>query len=68
MVAGSTNVTVTLGSGDNANLESLPLPAYRGVPASLAPRLARVPAWPRPPANPASLTAPSGPETWTWSR
>ena len=43
MVAGSTNLGVTLGSGQNANLESLPLPAYRGVPASLAQRLARVP-------------------------
>ena len=43
VVAGSTNVTVTLGSGDDANHESLPLPAYRGVPASLAQRLAQVP-------------------------
>ena len=43
VVAGSTNVTVTLGSGDDANLESLPLLAYRGVPASLAQRLAEVP-------------------------
>src|ERR1700729_2508434 len=36
-------LTVTLGSGQDANPESLPLPAYRGVPASLAQRLARVP-------------------------
>jgi putative ABC transport system permease protein len=43
VVAGSTNLSVTLGSGQNANPESLPLPAYRGVPASLAQRLARVP-------------------------
>jgi putative ABC transport system permease protein len=43
VVAGSTNVTVTQGSGQNANIESLPLPAYRGVPAALAPRLAAVP-------------------------
>ena len=43
VVAGSTNLTVTLGSGDNANLESLPLLAYRGVPASLAQRLAAIP-------------------------
>lgn len=43
VVAGSTNVSVTLGSGQNAQQESLPLPAYRGVPASLAQRLARVP-------------------------
>ena len=68
MVAGSTNVTVTLGSGDDANLESLPLPAYRGVPASLAQRLAEVPGAASPPANPASPTARSGPVTWTSSR
>jgi putative ABC transport system permease protein len=43
VVAGSTNATVTLGSGQGAQQESLPLPAYRGVPASLAGRLARVP-------------------------
>ena len=43
VVAGSTNVTVTQGSGQNASVESLPLPAYRGVPASLAGTLARVP-------------------------
>jgi putative ABC transport system permease protein len=43
VVAGSANVTVTLGSGEDAEHESLPLPAYRGVPASLAPRLAKVP-------------------------
>ena len=43
VVAGSTNLSVTLGSGQNAQQESLPLPAYRGVPASLAPRLAQVP-------------------------
>jgi len=43
VVAGSANVTVTLGSGQNAHPESLPLPAYRGVPASLAQRLAQVP-------------------------
>src|ERR1700753_1817955 len=40
VVAGSTSVTVTHGSGQDAEHESLPLPAYRGVPASLAPRLA----------------------------
>ena len=43
VVAGPANLKVTLGSGQNANPESLPLPAYRGVPASLAQRLARVP-------------------------
>jgi putative ABC transport system permease protein len=43
VVAGSTNVAVTVGSGQDAQHESLPLPAYRGVPASLAQRLAQVP-------------------------
>jgi putative ABC transport system permease protein len=43
VVAGSTNVSVTLGRGQDANHESLPLPAYRGVPAALTQRLARVP-------------------------
>jgi putative ABC transport system permease protein len=43
VVAGATNVSITQGSGQDANHESLPLPAYRGVPASLAGRLAQVP-------------------------
>jgi putative ABC transport system permease protein len=43
VVAGATSVSVTQGSGQDANQESLPLPAYRGVPAALAPRLAQVP-------------------------
>lgn len=43
VVAGSTNVSVTHGSGEDAEHETLPLPAYRGVPASLAQRLAQVP-------------------------
>src|SRR5579875_1582023 len=43
VVAGSTNVAVTIGTGPDAQHESLPLPAYRGVPASLAQRLAQVP-------------------------
>ena len=43
VVAGSTNISVTHGSGQDAEQESLPLPAYRGVPASLAGRLAQVP-------------------------
>ena len=43
VVAGSTNISVTHGSGQDAERESLPLPAYRGVPASLAGRLAQVP-------------------------
>ncbi|MGH3249696.1 MAG: FtsX-like permease family protein, partial [Trebonia sp.] len=43
VVAGSTNVAVTHGSGEDAEHESVPLPAYRGVPASLAQRLAQVP-------------------------
>jgi putative ABC transport system permease protein len=43
VVAGSTNVTVIHGSGEDAEHQSLPLPAYRGVPAALAQRLAQVP-------------------------
>jgi len=43
VVAGSANVSVTLGGGEDASRESLPLPAYRGVPAALAQRLAQVP-------------------------
>jgi len=43
VVTGSTNVSVTHGSGEDAEHETLPLPAYRGVPASLAQRLAQVP-------------------------
>jgi len=43
VVAGSTNLSVTLGRGQGAEHETLPLPAYRGVPASLARRLAQVP-------------------------
>ena len=42
VVAGSTNVSVTHGSGEDAEHETLPLSAYRGVPASLAQRLAQV--------------------------
>jgi putative ABC transport system permease protein len=42
VVAGSTNLIITQGSGPDAEHENLPLPAYRGVPASLAQRLARV--------------------------
>ena len=43
VVAGSTNVSIRQGSGDDADYETLPLAAYRGVPASLAQRLAQVP-------------------------
>jgi putative ABC transport system permease protein len=43
VVAGSTSVSVTHGSGEDAEHEALPLPAYRGVPASLAQYLAQVP-------------------------
>ena len=43
VVAGSTNVAVTVGSGQDAQHETLPLSVYRGVPASLAQRLAQVP-------------------------
>jgi putative ABC transport system permease protein len=43
VVAGATSLSVTVGSGQDASQESLPLPAYRGVPAALAQRLALVP-------------------------
>jgi putative ABC transport system permease protein len=43
VVAGATNVSVTHGSGEDAEHETLPLPAYRGVPAALAHYLAQVP-------------------------
>jgi hypothetical protein len=42
VVAGDTTLHVTVGHGDDAR-QSLPLPAYRGVPAGLADQLARVP-------------------------
>ena len=40
VVAARTTLHVTVAGGDQ---ESIPLPAYRGVPARLAPELARVP-------------------------
>lgn len=43
VVAASTHLQVTVGTGDNAQRESVPLPAYAGVPAGLAGQLARVP-------------------------
>jgi putative ABC transport system permease protein len=43
VVAASTQLQVTVGTGDNAQRESVPLPAYAGVPAGLAGQLARVP-------------------------
>jgi putative ABC transport system permease protein len=43
VVAGDTSLHATVGSGPAAQRESIPLSAYRGVPASLAGRLARVP-------------------------
>ena len=43
VVAGRTELDVTIGSGQNAQPEGMPLPVYRGVDASLAQRLARVP-------------------------
>ena len=43
VVAGATELDVTVGRGPGAQDESLPLLAYRGIPASLAQRLARVP-------------------------
>ncbi len=42
VVAGDTSLHVTVGHGDDAR-QSLPLSAYRGVPAGLAGQLARVP-------------------------
>ena len=42
VVAGDTNLHVTVGHGDDAR-QSLPLPAYRGLSAGLAGQLARVP-------------------------
>jgi len=43
VVAASTQLRVTVGRGDDAQQESVPLPAYAGVPAVLAGQLARVP-------------------------
>ena len=43
VVAADTSLAVTIGSGEDAQHESLPLPAYRGVPAALAGQLASVP-------------------------
>ena len=43
VVAGSTALQVTTGQGAHASAQSVPLPAYRGVPASLARELAAVP-------------------------
>jgi putative ABC transport system permease protein len=43
VVAASTQLQVTVGTGDNAQRQSVPLPAYAGVPAGLAGQLARVP-------------------------
>lgn len=43
VVAGQNSITQVTGTGDDQDVESVPLPAYRGVPATLAARLARVP-------------------------
>jgi len=43
VVAASPQLRVTTGSGDSAQTETVPLQAYRGVPAGLAVQLARVP-------------------------
>lgn len=43
VVAAATDVSVTHGHGDNADRQVLPLPAYGGVPVTLAHRLAQVP-------------------------
>lgn len=42
VVAGDTMLHVTVGHGAGADLQSVPLPAYRGVPAGLARELALV--------------------------
>ena len=43
VVAASTELSQTTGSGKDARVESLPLPAYRGVPVGVAGELAKVP-------------------------
>jgi putative ABC transport system permease protein len=43
VVAGNTALQVTTGQGAAASTQSVPLPAYRGIPASLARQLAAVP-------------------------
>jgi len=43
VVAASTQLTVTTGTGDSASTQTAPLQAYRGVRAQLASQLARVP-------------------------
>jgi putative ABC transport system permease protein len=43
VVAGSTALQVTTGRRADASTQSVPLPAYRGIPASLARELAAVP-------------------------
>ncbi|HEX6524760.1 MAG TPA: FtsX-like permease family protein [Streptosporangiaceae bacterium] len=42
VVAGNTQVSETIGHGEDAETQSAPLSAYRGVPMSLAQRLAQV--------------------------
>jgi len=43
VVAGSTSLEVTTSQGADASTQSVPLPAYRGIPDSLASQLAAVP-------------------------
>jgi putative ABC transport system permease protein len=43
VVAGGTALQVTTGQGAGASTQSVPLPAYRGIPASVARELAAVP-------------------------
>jgi len=43
VVAASTQLRVTIGTGASASTQTSPLQAYRGVPAQLASQLARVP-------------------------
>jgi putative ABC transport system permease protein len=43
VVAADNQLSITTGQGQNAQVESVPLPAYRGVPAQVAQQLAGVP-------------------------
>ena len=60
VVAGSTTLEVTTGRGADASTQSVPLPAYRGIRASLARELAAVPGVARRAPRTAFLTAAPG--------
>ena len=68
VVAGSTNLNVTLGSGQNASRRAFRCPPTEACPPRWRSAWTGYRARPRPTANPASRTARSGPVTWTWSR